>query len=669
MHNNLLYRTLFLLDDTRNYTNDFYISEFVKIVLFKEGCFTLTLEEIQEKIGTLTSLEYTIDDIARSISVWNNNEILCEDSNYSLTTTGIERISKTKKSNDINQYIDLFLNTYPDKFHVTKKDFQELIEKFIYQRFNENLQQISDILNNCLEVDSFKNDYNEEEKLLINEFLNWDHDDKNKCVYKLIAKSYDYCMINSKCANSKIDFSKIVFYLDTNIIFRLLGINGTSRELSINNLIERAKTAGIKLVVSNFVEEECEYTINSQLEILIKDTTSMNNLIPPSAMGFAEEKSIRLDFYKRYYDWIRMGNNHRNYDSFKKCILKDFHKLINAFDKDDDNISFKVQKASEFENFYNSLYSHKMDRHTTETDVNSFLLLLERRKQSNEHEYFLISADQKLITWLHETFPGKKSLADFPSAWLSIILKYSGREKETDYTAFCQFIHLSIEPKIDDLEKKIEIKAGILSSDIDDDLKAMMIEEVKENYPHYQAYETKDILKIAYGKTKENIESEIEKRKDAEKDSAIAAIKSTIEKERKQNQENMDKVVASTEEEKQKSYLKGYDDAYAKFKEEQLEEKVQSTLKRNIRIRKFFNYTFWGLIISFAIVWILFYVKGFLSPQSKFAVFMQKNSLFFSGILFLLEFVVAGIKYTIKKKNFFPIDEAIIREQKENEFK
>lgn len=65
--------------------------------------------------------------------------------------------------------------------------------------------------------------------------------------------------------------------------------------------------------------------------MLIDSTVYFNRLMPPSVMGFAEESSIRMDFYRRYYDWVALGKKHRNYDSFKKTILKEFNDLIKVF--------------------------------------------------------------------------------------------------------------------------------------------------------------------------------------------------------------------------------------------------------------------------------------------------------------------------------------------------
>ena len=661
MEQNRLYRSLFLMDDTRNYTNDFYVSEFVKIVLYNEGCFALSLTDIHDKIVELTSLEYTEEDILHALSIWNNGEVDVENELYSLSSSGAERISKRKKSNDLKSYIDLFLKEKTEKYSLTKDELEELLEKFIYQRFNENLKEISDILNHCLTVDDYDKKYSDDEKEIINDFLAWDNSDKNECVYRLIAKAYDYCMINSKCQAQEVVFSKIHFYLDTNIIFRLMGINGQERESSVKSLIEKCHNAGIKLIVSNFVVEECEYTINSQLQLLVESTTAMSKLMPPSTMSFAEEKSIKIDFYRRYYDWVRAGNKHRNYDGFKKCVLKEFKELLQSFDSDDKNTSFKVLSASDFRAYYDSLYTSKMDKHTTETDINSIMLILEKRKNiMNENEYFLISADQRLVSWSREVFPGQKSIVDFPSVWLSIILKYIGREKETDYKAFCQFIHLSIEPQIDDLEKKIAIKSGIMGTDIDDEIKAMMIEEVRDNYNQYKDYEPDKIVHVAYAKTKESIESDVERKKDIELDERLAAVQKTFEDRLSQQEKVFEEFARATSGEVTEAYNRGKKDLINEQQEQRIKKEINNVLNRNKTIRSIIKITIWFFVILVALAWILLWLFGKLKAESPIVLFYQENGLFISGVGTIIGIGVWLFDFTFNKDKFLSIDEEVV---------
>lgn len=664
MDSTRLYRSLFLIDDTRNYTNEFYVSEFAKIVLFREGAVAITLVDLQEKIEELTSLEYTEEDIVHAISIWNNNEIEVEDGYYSLSSAGIERISKRKKSYDINTYIDLFLRTFPDKYSITKTEFETLLEKFIYQRFNENLKEISDILNHCLDIDDCDKKYDENEKNIINDFLEWDNVEKNQCVFCLIAKAYDYCMINSKCQAQEVDFSKISFYLDTNIIFRLMGINGSERESSVKSLIDKCRLVGIKLIVSNYVKEECEYTINSQLQVLVDSTTTMNKLMPPSVMSFAEEKSIKLDFYRRYYDWVKSGNKHRNYDGFKKSILREFNELVQSFESDDSNISFKAVSMIEFNGYYDSLYNSKMDKQTTETDINSFMLILKKRKLEDDgNEYFLISADQRLVSWTREIFPGQKSVADFPSAWLSIILKYTGREKESDYKAFCQFIHLSIEPQIDDLEKKIAIKSEIMSTDIDDDIKTIMIEEVRDNYNQYKDYSPEKVIHVSYAKTKENIETDVKRVKDIEFDEKLETVQKDFEEQLNQQKGRLDSLILESETAKIDAYNRGRRDGVKEQRDAEIETKVNKTFKRNKSIRNAVKVVVSIFTIAVIVAWILLGVFGFLDSGTKIERFFDEKGLFVSGLGTLLDvfFIVFSIDFIQEK--ILPIETEKIREK------
>ena len=636
-----LYRSLFLIDDTRNYTNDFYISEFVKIVLYKEGCFPLSLTDICTKITDLTSLEYTEEDILHALSIWNNGEVDIENDQYMLSSSGIEHISKRKKSNDLKSYIDMFLRENTDKYTISKNELEELLQNFIYQRFNENLKEISDILNNCLIVDDYDKNYTDEEKIIINAFLEWNNVDKNECIYRLIAKAYDYCMINSKCQTQEMIFSKIVFYLDTNIIFRLMGINGHERESSVKSLIEKCHAAGIKLVVSNFVVEECEYTINSQLELLIESTKMMNNLMPPSTMSFAEEKSIKIDFYRRYYEWVKAGNMHRNYDGFKKSVLKEFNKLLESFNKDDNNISFKVVCADDFRKYYDSLYNSKMDRHTTETDVNSIMLILEKRRNTeDENEYFLISADQRLLFWSREIFPGQKSYIDFPSVWLSIILKYIGREKDTDYKAFCQFIHLSIEPQIEDLEKKIAIKSSIIATDIDDGIKTMMIDEVRDNYNRYKDYEPEEIVRVAYAKSKESIEAEAGQKKEIEFEERLSAINKEFIERFNEQQREIDIVRSEKEKATIYAYNQGRQDFADEEKQAKTEKKIARIIKRHKVLRKLIKYVSLVFLIAATVSLILLLVFGFFNSDSEFKIFLDQYGSFTTIMAYLLGILI-----------------------------
>lgn len=691
MNNNNLYRTLFLLDDTRNFTNDFYVAEFAKIVLFKKDGVTLDIEKIQEEILNLTELEYTEEDILRAISKWCQDDIEEVNGEYSLKKSAFTEISKREKTNNINSYIHRFLSDNKEKYSLTKEDAEKLIDKFIYQRFNENLQQISDILNHRLAIDDIVDDYSDDEKAFVNDFLHWDNYDKNKCVYTLVAKSYDYCMINSKCADPAFDFSKIHFYVDTNIIFRLLGLNGNLREASVKSLIEKSRAAGIQLTVSNYVKAECNYTINSQLQLLVDTTSGLNSLLPPSSMSFAEERSLKTAFYTKYYRWVKNGNKHRNYEGFRKYIVKEYDSILSDFVSDDGNSSYKIKQGIGFHAIYESLYQVKRDKHTVETDINSFLLVFDRRKENPDQEYFMVSADGKLITWLRDAYPDAKSIAEFPSTWLSIVLKYNGRERESDYKAFCQFIHLSIDPTVEDLEKKLEVKSLIINSDLSDQIKVEMIEEVKNNYGHYQELMPRQVVRLAYGRTEEEIKRDAVQQKDEEyarmvdgifkkSEKKIKALQEKAARERdadlkkylyeQQRQEaahkeEMQKFREDFAAEKEKARDEGYEKAKDEMKQERKqrkEEKVKQRIERNREIRKRFSIVL--LIISIVLIvgWVTLWILGMLNKGTPLGDFWENNNLFISILFILIEVVFGAAKAVTSNMKRFSTDKKIVSE-------
>lgn len=660
------YRALFLIDETQEYTNNFYVFEFTKIVLFEAGFVALSIDEIGEKIEELAGLKYTDQEVLSAIEQWNSGCIERKSKKYSLTTLGLELMSNRAQAINIKQYTDLFLKEQSSDCKISAEELRDLVEKFIFLRFNENLKQICDIFNQSLAIEKIEEDFDDEQKEIINGFLNWDNNDKNKCIYLLIAKAYDYCMINSRCSKQEMDFSKFHFYIDTNIIFRMLGINGALRQNAINNLIEKCLSVGAHLHVNNFVKSECEHTIVDQIKVLQDTTAELNGLLPPSSMGFAEEHSVRIDFYTKYYNWVKSGNFHRNYEGFRKKILGDLSKIIEKFETEPEIPSYKITKRKDFDRCFDALYDRKGDKHTTTTDVNSFLLVQDKRSDDPENEYYLISADKKFISWLKDDFPTSKSFADYPSTWLSILLKYTGREKDSDYKSFCQFIHLSINPKVQDLEKKISIKSKILVSDFSDTIKSMMIDDIKNNYQSYSEYDTDQIIHMAYAKTEKQLSDEISAKKEKEfKDKYETEIEERLKEEKEKEEHRIQGI--ETEKEKQ------IKDAYERGKKEQAEADKEKTIlkginritKRNNTISIILSIAFIIFILIALFVWVLFLLRGKISPDCAFIKLLSDNPIWTSIFSVMFGALITGLKFVLKKLNVLTTDESIIRKRVE----
>lgn len=671
MQENKLYRTLFLLDETRSYTNDFYLAEFAKIVLFRDPS-ALDIDGLKVGIEELTTLEYTEEDIEHAIAMNGRGQITFENGQYSLTQSAFDELAKRDKTNYLKSFISEFLSANPGKYEISIERAEELIDSFIFQRFNENLQQISEILNRHVSILAEENDYEESEAAFINDFLNWNNTAKNKCVFQLISNSYDYFMINSKCEDPAFDFSSMNFYVDTNILFRLMGLNGKLRESSVRSLIEKCRSVGIHLIVSNYVRAECETTIDKLINVLIDYTTDMSNVLPPSSMDFAEEQSARLDFYAKYFHWVKNGNKHRNYSAFKKYLHKELDELLKGFIADNGNVSYKTKPESGFTSYCKALNSIK-EKHTTETDVNSFLLVRDKRAMDPQQSYYLVSADSHLISWLWETFPGEKSIADYPSAWLSIILKYTGREKDTDYKAFCQFVHLSIHTHVEDLEKKLEVKSSIVYSNLDERIQVEMIDEVRDHYSQYKDLPESKIIRYSYAKAVERIEKETEQRIREEDYKIIDGLEEKLKKAEEEKDNRIAEIKRQSADEKERIIVEK-DNEIVHVKKAERENTIQEiitkeaerVLRRNKKLRTIFVVLAVAFLF-FALVFLLF-IRKLIDNTSPIGQFFINNSLLFELVFFILSGVFALLRWVLANK-IFPVDETVVRQKVEKKYK
>ena len=159
--------SLFLIDETQEYTNNFYVFEFTKIALFEAGYVALSIDEIVEKIEELAGLKYTEQEVLSAIEQWNSGCIERKSKKYSLTTLGLELMSNRAQAINIKQYTDLFIKEQSSDCQISADQLKDLVEKFIFLRFNENLKQICDIFNQSLAIEEIEEDFddNYEEEL------------------------------------------------------------------------------------------------------------------------------------------------------------------------------------------------------------------------------------------------------------------------------------------------------------------------------------------------------------------------------------------------------------------------------------------------------------------------------------------------------------------------
>jgi len=160
------------------------------------------------------------------------------------------------------------------------------------------------------------------------------------------------------------------------------------------------------------------------------------------------------DFYDIYYKWSKdPQHDYRDLTSFHRYLIN----LINAALFELKMVTVGNQKFTHSSNSYDKVFDdlrqfkaskrplRVINLESVQTDINNVSYVLSARKKSGAQTLlhvndFLVSADQLLMTWAEQTYPGIPVVV-IPSTWLSIILRFSGRTSD-DYKSYCLFMSL-----------------------------------------------------------------------------------------------------------------------------------------------------------------------------------------------------------------------------------
>lgn len=279
-------------------------------------------------------------------------------------------------------------------------------------------------------------------------------------------------MISNNGGGSHIHLNNLknkIFYLDTNVIFRALGINDQNRQNRTVTFLKKFKDANTQLIVSKFSESEFKDTIAFYLDKLKKNP--INRKLNPEI--FQEKYFNRLsDVYDFYYKW-RTGRANDSIELFEGYIFSLFEKFKTEFniasdfqipfDEKDEKFEKKIIELSASIGSYKNTDGASHGINGDKIDALNVLLIEARRdgKCANifETKHFIVSTDQSLRRWdyyRNSTTP----VVILPSQWLSILLRYINRSSD-DFKSFVSFLNLPSNESQIDSEKIHIILAGI----------------------------------------------------------------------------------------------------------------------------------------------------------------------------------------------------------------
>ena len=403
----------------------------------------IKIEDLPKAIEKISGLEFTIKEIQQAIKEQGSNFYEISGKVLILTEAGNKQIhieNRKKFENIIKRYIE--------KYNISKQteEVKKLIYEFLYNSVQNNIEAL---LNVATGTDSSQilaqlKKLDNEDRRIINDFIDWDDEQKNELLYEIISFAVDYCCLTIK--KDKSNFSNLLqgktFYLDTNILFRMLGLNNEQRKETILQFVNKCKEAKIKLLITSFTKTE---TLNSiqyhvrQVKKIMQGYTGNGN-----ALSRLYDKSNYEDsFLTVYLAWAMKNGIQGHYDDFHKYLQKEFYELVNEIRTVD---AGNIQIPEDILESYISWKDGKITRENAEYDIKNLIFIDRIRKQKsntmgwNVGEY-LISADHKLIKWADRNFSKENPIAVLPSVWYSMLLKLQGRA-QNDIKAFSEFIKI-----------------------------------------------------------------------------------------------------------------------------------------------------------------------------------------------------------------------------------
>ena len=484
------------------------LGRMIAMIIFVSGR-RLSVEEIRKELATNYELTFTDEEIIKSIEkkrsgiikeeniskierhgeYFENYEVL-----YKLDDETWNKLNDRQKDIDNISIIHQFTRYASDEgVLIDEESFRNLLNKFLYFVFNTNKETLITFLTkkNGPSSSIIPLKLTEDEKRDINLFLNWENKEKDLFVYKTVSYCVEYCMLTVKKGgeNYKNIFAGKKFYLDTNVILRLAGINNEERKSVIKAFIDKCTENGIRIYYTNFTYKEIEETLNYNIKA-IKNLLRGHRMVNKNHIVYYSQPHTNLDFINIYDEWAkRNSNKYNDFDAFKKYLMNIIKDILKRFEKVD-GISNEKINMEEYKLLNESLTSYKAQRHaktyakSINIDVENYMFIKYMRSKGRVDSFydikeFLISTDGNLCDWGKEISPGSTPIVVLPSVWYSLLLKLQGRTAD-DFKAFNLFLNQRYKMEYDELGN---IKADILDiiQNLDEpvDIKDLMLEEIK----------------------------------------------------------------------------------------------------------------------------------------------------------------------------------------------
>lgn len=444
-----LFRLNCFLNDTE--ANDFkrIIISLVSEFIFDSNNEEQKTDECYNHIVNYHKLEIEKDYFLSIISNYRHFEqtSLQNDVLIKLTSKKFGEINDRLNEHSIEIYIERFL-IKKDLPLSLAKSIKDIIHQSVYDNISTfSTENLSSLISAKLES-NFAND----EIRAFNDFIEDNDNEKNTAIYNIFLKATEFAIITS--GKGVKEFSKDIFKgkrycLDTNILFRLLGIGGVERQNTLKGLVKSCNHQGITFEFTPHTYQELTKTLSGSVKYL-KYAEKKYDFDMLGELTESDPHIFKDDFITHYSKLKAIGKVN-NPDQYELKLLSDFRTLQQelAFGITKGNIVINDKEKSKLSDYF---YQSKKDlpygtKYTkTASNIDAYNILFVRKlRGENNYNYvdvksFYLTTDRTLNVILSKE--GNLIIPEtiLPSQLFILHHPFTSNGEQVDYELFLQFV-------------------------------------------------------------------------------------------------------------------------------------------------------------------------------------------------------------------------------------
>lgn len=469
-------------DETSTVSTKTIQRKFIEAVFIDNENKALVISDLITEIERKFNLSFSIDETTLIINKADieffdiqHNGTNIENSVIKLSSKRYQHLKNKEITNDFEKFTKEFSEKCDD-CTLTDDQIKDILFKYLYELLNTNIQLYSNILKPINQQHSFTIDstkFSDNEIWIINEFLSWNNPEKNKALFKLVSYCIEYALVANHSSGDNTYLASLrnkLFYLDNNIIYRAIGINGDSRKQRTTVFLKKCIESGQKLTISKYSKKEFVDTIDYHINQLKKLPFGRIN------SKLFSRYCISPSFYEFYHNW-RNGRITYGFDSFHAFVLGEYDSLLKLYKVEEDykipydeNSTEIIDGIEKYKNEIQAIKGYGYEE-SHRFDAQNCFLIEKKRSDNNKNiqdtKYYLITTDQKLKKW-DDGHSKDQTLTLLPSHWMGLLLKYYSRTDD-DFKSFVSFLRLKQHDSLIDEHNLQIILSGI--SEITEDFK------------------------------------------------------------------------------------------------------------------------------------------------------------------------------------------------------